>query len=163
MGYMRRELMPPVLDDATVARLARLADQVVDLIEGKGEFRPAMMRFNVEAGTDWTAADFVEGVASVGTREFAKRALTRRPGRVADVTYEELLEVVRRVMEGEGSESEIQFWIDLLQANLPVRSVSNLIYWPWGCPEPAGARKATAREVLDAALAGRGVVGEGGG
>ena len=155
MADLRRALMPPPLDPAKVDRLARLADEIIELINTRCEFRPSMARFNVEAGTDLTPGDFLAAAGVTETREFVKRVLTPKPERVPNITYDELLELMTRVCEGNGEESEIQFWIDLLQAHVPYRSVSNLIYWPFGCPPPDGAPTLTPKELLDAALANR--------
>jgi hypothetical protein len=155
MRHLRAELLPPQPDHAKVKRLTRVADQIIELIDTRGEFRPLLARFNVEAGIDLTPLDFLAAAGSVPTEEFVKRALTPPPQRVPDITYDELLEVVTRICEAQGTESEIQFWIDLLQANVAYRSVSNLIYWPFGCPHPPDAPELTPKQILDAALANR--------
>jgi hypothetical protein len=155
MGELRPELVPPRLDTAKIERLTRLAEEIIDLINARREFRPLLARFNVEAGTELTPGDFLASAGAMETRDFVERALMPKPGRVANITYDELLEVMTRVCEAQGSDSDIQFWIDLLQAHVPYRSVWNLIYWPFGCPPPDDAPSLTPKELLDAALANR--------
>src|SRR5687768_12543891 len=99
MRYLRPELLPPCLDHATVERLTRIADQIIELIDRRGEFRPLLARFNVEAGTDLTPLDFLAAAGSMAMTEFVRRALIPPPQRVPDITYDELLEVVTRICE----------------------------------------------------------------
>ncbi len=62
-------------------------------------------------------------------------------------TRPELVELVRRIMDGEGStEVEADALIDLFQASVPHPAASDLIFYP------PGGRSLTPEEVVDAAL-----------
>ncbi|BBP68733.1 hypothetical protein PHLH6_07370 [Pseudomonas sp. Seg1] len=50
--------------------------------------------------------------------------------RVAEVTKCELIEMARRVMECDGAEHDIDFWLNMLAINIPNERVSDLIFWP---------------------------------
>jgi hypothetical protein len=65
------------------------------------------------------------------------------------LTREELIEAVRRIMEVEGDEGELDELLDVVQANVPHPAVADLIYWP-----PEG-KDLTPEEVVDQALAYR--------
>lgn len=43
---------------------------------------------------------------------------------------EELIELVRKIMCAEGTEEEIDKWMDVLEANVPHPEVSDLIFYP---------------------------------
>ncbi len=65
----------------------------------------------------------------------------------AKLSRAELIETVRRIMEVEGEEGELDELIDVVQANVPHPSVSDLIYWP------PGGEDLTPEQVVDLALA----------
>lgn len=76
--------------------------------------------------------------------EFVLRLARPAWPRVADITRDELVEIVRRVRDA-GPESD--FYLLLLQANVPAPRVSDLIYYP-----PAVL---DAEEIVERALAYR--------
>ncbi|BFT72385.1 bacteriocin immunity protein [Paenibacillus sp. P36] len=57
---------------------------------------------------------------------------------------EELIELVRKIMNVEGSEEEIDNMIELLKSNVPHPEVSDLIYW--------NENELTAEQVVEQAL-----------
>ncbi|MBW3595988.1 MAG: bacteriocin immunity protein [Planctomycetes bacterium] len=63
------------------------------------------------------------------------------------LSREELVEAVRRIMEVEGEEGELEELLDVVQANVPHPAVTDLIYWP-----PEG-KDVTPEEVVERALA----------
>ena len=65
------------------------------------------------------------------------------------LSREELIEAVRRVMEVDGDEGELEELLDVVQANVPHPAVADLIYWP-----PDG-KDLTPEEVVDRAFAWR--------
>jgi hypothetical protein len=65
------------------------------------------------------------------------------------LTRQELIGAVRRIMDVEGDEGELEELLDVVQANVPHPAVADLIYWP-----PEGT-DLTAEEVIDRALAYR--------
>ena len=58
------------------------------------------------------------------------------------------IELVQRIMDGDGSDEQVMFWLDELKRCLVCPHISDLIFWA-GDPEP------TAAEVVDRALAYR--------
>ena len=62
------------------------------------------------------------------------------------LSREELIEAVRRIMEVDGEEGELEELLDVVQANVPHPSITDLIYWP-----PEG-KDLTPEEVVDQAL-----------
>ncbi|MFE5321528.1 bacteriocin immunity protein [Paenibacillus sp. NPDC056579] len=60
------------------------------------------------------------------------------------LSKEELIELVRKIMNVEGSEEEIDNMIDLLKYSVPHPEVSDLIYW--------NENELTAEQVVEQAL-----------
>lgn len=76
--------------------------------------------------------------------------------RVVDITRSELIEIARRVLESDGPQHVIEFWLDMLAINIPDERISDLIFWP----DDYFGRKTdrqtfTPEQLIDVALAGR--------
>ena len=63
----------------------------------------------------------------------------------ANLSREELIKLVSSLMEGEGTEEEVDHKIDLLEGSLSHPHVSNMIFWP--------DQERTPEEIVDIALA----------
>jgi hypothetical protein len=152
---LRPELMPPVLDEARVARLARLAAEIDGVHPGQWE--ELLDEFNRAAGTAFAFEDFQGIYGAMDHETFVRQVLSEPAARkVPDITYDELLELLTRVCRAAGVEHEVYFWLRLLEANLPDPRLSDLIYWPgqyFG--DGNNARELSPREILDIALAAR--------
>src|SRR5581483_10919123 len=127
---LRKELMPPALDESHVVRLARLADQIVDRIDRGVDPDPLIAAFNEQAATALTRSDFHAFPGCSDATTFVRDALTLPPPRIPDIGYDELLELVTRVCTASGTEHENNYWLELLEANIPDPQLSDLIYWP---------------------------------
>jgi hypothetical protein len=145
--------MPPALDEARVARVAKLAAEIDGAVAGQWE--DELAELNREAGT---AIAFVDLQGIYGGQDhdtWARTVLAEAfVQRLPDITRAELVEMARRVMEGEGQEHEISFWLSLLEVNLPDPQVSDLIFWPgeyFG--DGDDSRELTPEQVVDIALA----------
>lgn len=126
---LRPELLPQSLDEAKVQRLAQLAAA----IDGArpGSMGDEVAEFNREAQTTLTFTDF-QGIYGGQDHDTWVRQVLAAPyeRRLPDVTRAELLELVRRVMENDGEEHEISFWLEMLALNIPDPRISDLIFWP---------------------------------
>jgi hypothetical protein len=71
-----------------------------------------------------------------------------------DLSRQEMLALVRRVMRGEGTEATANADVRLFIANCRHPSGSDLIFWPDRVPELGGSEP-TAEEVVDLAMRGR--------
>ncbi len=149
---LRPELMPPRLDEAKIARLAKLAAQIDGA--NPGQWEDQLAEFNREAGTTFAFKDF-QGIYGGQEHETWVRNVLSAPfqKRLPDITRPELVELVRRVNLAEGQEHEIYFWLKMLEQNLPDPRVSDLIFWPgeyFG--DGDNSRKFTPEQLVDIAL-----------
>ncbi len=62
------------------------------------------------------------------------------------LSREELVKAVRRIVEVQGDQGELEELLDVVQANVPHPSLSDLIYWP-----PDG-QELTPEEIVERAL-----------
>jgi hypothetical protein len=142
---LRPELLPPPVSrqrlDELSCEIDRIADLVADRSEDAGE---AIRAFNAMTGHDYTAYDFVEYYGSRSVEEFAKEAARTARPRVADITRDELVEIVHRIL---AASPESDYYERLLEANVSHPRVSNLVFHP-----SDDLQDASAEEIVDEAL-----------
>lgn len=69
-----------------------------------------------------------------------------------DINRDQLIALVREIMNAAGTESEVDKMISLLEAGVPHPNVSDLMFWP-----PDGVQL-TPEQIVDEALAYRSVI-----
>jgi len=156
---LRPELLPPRLDEAKVARLARLAE----VIDGAnpGQWEVELAEFNRLAGTNLAFLDFQGTYGGEEHETWVRRVLTYQAARpVPGITRPELVELVRRIMSEEHPVNEA--YMAIFDANVPMPSASNLVFYPpdydagtntWGGGRNMGEYSPTPDQVVDWALA----------
>ncbi|MDX2852482.1 bacteriocin immunity protein [Actinacidiphila glaucinigra] len=146
---LRPELLPPPVSPERLAELAREIERIEDLA-GSGEpAEQAVTAFNGRTGHDYLLSDFTCYDASRGLEEFAREAARPARTRVADVTREELAEIVRRV-EADPAGEDTDYYLLLFDCNTPHPRACDLIFHP-----PAGLEDAPPERIVDAAFAYR--------
>ena len=124
---LRPELTPPILDASLVSRLADLAADLDGAAPGQCDAELA--EFNRLAGTAFSN-DVFHGISGGENHETWVRRilLTQQIKPLADVTREELSEVVRRAMWNDLDQREA--YLLIFDANVPRAGASNLLYYP---------------------------------
>jgi len=151
---LRPELCPPRFDERLVERLTWLADHLDGSLDETQNAR-LVEEFNSKANTQLDWFDFQEIYGAMNHSEWVKEVLSRLHQKlVPDISRAELIEIVRRIVVGEGTESDIHFYVGLLQANLPSVQVSDLIFYPklFFNDKRSAQREMTPEEIVDAAL-----------
>ncbi|WP_441248331.1 hypothetical protein [Kitasatospora sp. McL0602] len=142
---LRPELLPPPVSRERLDELSREIERIAGLAVVRSESADrAIAAFNVMTGHDYGALDFVEYDAGRDLEEFAMEAARPNRPRVPGITRDELVEIVRRLLE---DSPESDYYLQLLEANVSHPRVSDLVF----CP-PAGLRAATAEQIVDEAL-----------
>jgi hypothetical protein len=152
---LRPELRQPVLDEALVARLARLADQLDGARPEQAD--NDLAEFNRLAGTTLVFMGFQGIYGSERHEAFVRRVLYRRslaPG--LNLTRAEMTEIVSRIM---ACGDDHDFYLELFLVNCKHPSNTDLIYWPKLVPELPKGREPTAEEIADLAVRGDGTDG----
>ncbi|MEV6020335.1 MULTISPECIES: hypothetical protein [unclassified Streptomyces] len=98
---------------ALCAEVERIGDLLETRPEAAGE---AIEAFNAMTGHDYVALDFAEYWGSRSLEEFATEAARPAYPRVADVTRDDLVEIVRRLLT---VSPESDYYLLLLKANVP--------------------------------------------
>ncbi|MFI5866046.1 hypothetical protein [Streptomyces sp. NPDC051546] len=148
---MRPEPLPPPVSRQRLEELSAAVERIAELLVARphmgSEASEAIAAFNARTGHDYAALDFAEYGASRSLEEFAREAA--RPARpvVADITRDELVEIVRRLL---AASAESDFSLRLLEANVAHPRVSDLVFQPSG-----NLQGASAEQIVDEALAYR--------
>jgi hypothetical protein len=95
---------------------------------GSDEVEPLLARWNARAGVPYTHSEFKTYYGAVDCETFVAGMLLGAPALVADLTYDELREVLRAVLAHELSEAVDSYYLNWLEANLPDADVTGLIY-----------------------------------
>ncbi|OWA34999.1 hypothetical protein B9G55_14785 [Saccharibacillus sp. O16] len=165
---LRAELLPRRVSAQKREEIERAIGEIEDLLE-QGEDQEghvALEAFNARYGQSYQPDDFCSRAEELTQAEWAWRIAQPPIRRIADITREELIEIVRRIQQPEhaaeqqredeageawsegmsfrGHEAALQdFYLELLEAQVAMPDVSDLIFWNDLEPE----------EVVDRALA----------
>ena len=160
---LRAKLMPPLLDEAKVSRLAELAADIDGA--GPGQWEDILPEFNRIAGTTFAFEEF-QGIYGAEEHDtWVRRILVGQCVRpVPDVTRAELVEIIRRAMPQSGDPA-YEAYMAIFDANVPRPKASNLIFYPpdydpatntWGGGRQMGEYDPTPEQIVDWALADKG-------
>lgn len=142
---LRAELTPPQVSRQRLDELCSEILHIADLVLcGSGSADEGITAFNARTGHNYVALDFAEYDGSRNLVEFALEAARPARPRIADITTDELVEIVRRLL---ASDPESDYYLRLLEANVSHPRVSDLIFHP-----PAELLDASAEQIVDEAL-----------
>ncbi|MER6030728.1 hypothetical protein [Streptomyces sp. NPDC001851] len=142
---LRAELLPPPVSRQRLDELGAEVERIVDLLEARPEAADeAIAAFNAMTGHDYVALNFAEYYGSRSLEEFTREAA--RPARpvVADITRDELVEMVRRLLR---ADPESDYYLRLLEANVSHPRVSDLVFHP-----SDALKDVSAEQIVDEAV-----------
>ncbi|MEV4921503.1 hypothetical protein [Streptomyces roseoverticillatus] len=147
---LRPELVPPPVSGQRLDETAREIDRISDLVTtSPADADEAVRVFNERTGHAYTAFDFATYQGSRSREDFAREAARPARPRVADVTRDELVEIVRRIT---AAGPDADYYLTLLEANVPHPRVGDLLFAGDGAVD---GRKPSPEEIADEALAYR--------
>ncbi|MFG3120361.1 hypothetical protein ACGF4C_39150 [Streptomyces sp. NPDC048197] len=142
---LRPELLPPPVSRQWLDELCTEVERIADLLEACPEVADeAIAAFNAMTGHDYEALDFAECYGSRSLEEFAREAARPACPVVADITQDELVEIVRRLLM---AAPESDYYLRLLEANVSHPRVSDLVFHP-----SDALKNASAEQIVDEAL-----------
>ncbi|WP_369255354.1 hypothetical protein [Streptomyces sp. R35] len=146
---LRPELLPPPVTEAHLRVLADEMERIETLLFGDdaAEADAAIAAFNDATGHTYGSAHFTGYAGWRELEDFALEAARPAYPRVPDVAREELVEIVRRILDGD---PEHEYYLRVLEANVTNPRASDLIHHP-----PAGLEDASPERIVDEILAYR--------
>jgi hypothetical protein len=151
---MRDILENPFGDELALEKAITLARELYRLHERGLDCTSPLETLSALAGRELSPSDIRAGFGSLDPEAFARDVLLNRMPIPTDLSYDEMLELIRRICKVEGSEFQIGYWLSCLKANTHNGRISELIYWPgeyFG--DGDHSRELSPKEILDAALA----------
>ncbi|MGW9372239.1 hypothetical protein ACWGVR_19720 [Streptomyces xanthophaeus] len=142
---LRPELLPPPVSQQRLNELRAEVEQIAELLVARPEMADqAIEAFNAMTGHDYVALDFAEYEGSRSLKELSREAA--RPARpvVADITRDELVEIVRRLLT---ASTESDYYLRLLEANVSHPRLSDMVFHPSDSPQDP-----SAEQIVDEAL-----------
>ncbi|KUL47041.1 hypothetical protein [Streptomyces regalis] len=146
---LRPELLPAPVPQVRLRELISAIERIEHLLHcgERATAQAAIAGFNEDTGHAYGAYDFLAYSGSRSVEEFAREAARPAYPRVPDITRDELVAIVRRVLEF-GPDDD--YHLLLFETNVVHPAASGLIFHP-----PAGLEDASAEQIVDAALAHR--------
>ncbi len=142
---LRAELLPPPVSKQRLDELCREIVRIAELVlNGSERARQEISAFNTRTGHDYAALDFAEYNGSRTLAEFALEAARPMRPRIVDISTDELVEIVRRLLAGD---PESDYYLRLPESTVSHPRVSDVIFYP-----PAELRDASAERIVDEIL-----------
>ncbi|MFB0631578.1 hypothetical protein [Streptomyces sp. AB3(2024)] len=142
---LRPELRPPPVSRRRLDELCAEVQRIAGLLEtGSEAAGEAVAAFNAKTGHDYAALDFAGYDGSRSLEQFAREAAGPARPVVADITRDELVEIVRRLLT---AAPESDWHLCLLRANVSHPRFGDLVFNP-----PDHLRGASAEQIVDEAL-----------
>jgi hypothetical protein len=135
----------PVTPERRVAIRAAVL-RIEELVDRGDDATAALALLNEATGHSFEADDFRHHCGAPDREELIEWACAPPPVRLPDVTRDELVEIVRRILADPADD----WYIDAFDRNTVMPGASGLIFHP-----PPELRDAAAEEIVDAALAYR--------
>ncbi len=134
---------------ARVEELSRATEGIEHLLYGadRAAAEAAVAAFGEATGHDYAVSDFLGHAGARTLEEFAVEAARPACPRVPDVTRDELVAVVRRIL---ADDADTEYYLRLFTTNVAHPAASDLIFHP-----PSGLADASAEQIVDAAPAHR--------
>ncbi len=143
---LRLELQPSKVNKKLLNRLAKLADSIDGSSEE--ESKESIAEFNRLSQSSLDYSDFQGIYNAMSHIDWVRLLLsTRMNKRVADVTRDELIEIVNRISEDDA-------YLEIFEINTSTPFGSNLIYWPDHVPgfDFGEKQEPSAEEIVDFVL-----------
>lgn len=141
---LRPELRPPVVGPQRIAEFRAAIEAIEGLLDGGESADAAIDAFNAETGHGYDADYFRCYSESRSIEALALEAARPARPRVANVTRDELVEIVRRI---QAAGDDLDYYVRLLQANVVHPGITDLILWP-----PLEMIDASPEPIVDTAL-----------
>lgn len=122
---LRRELQAPAIDPSLLTRLATMIDEIANIIEHGKNAEWAVTEFNKLTRRQYGVQDFRRYWQASSAEEFARKAARPAPGKVPDMTRSDLVEIVHLIVD---SDVDMDYYLDLLKANVPHPNVEDLLF-----------------------------------
>lgn len=125
---LRKELEPVKRTNEFKKMIKSKIEQIESILQnGKAAVRE-IEEFNQLTGREYDEYYFLNYWRSVSIDDFVDEASNPYPVKVIDITKDELVEIVRRIQDVETFGNDTVYYLEVLEANIMMPSISDLIY-----------------------------------
>jgi hypothetical protein len=150
---VRAHLLDPTEGNVKLGDAVALGREIYDLYEAGQDYSETVARLGLIAGHPIHDFAVRSSFGSVKPETFARRQLVSWDNLPADVTEQEMLEMVERIDKAKGDELQLEYWIACLRVNTGDAKISDLIFWPGSYfGDGDNARVMSPSEILVTAL-----------
>lgn len=126
---LRKELLPIERTDEFKGILRIKIETIEHKIENKEDATREIEEFNKFTGREYDLDYFKNYYTFISLDDFIQEASSPIPKKVLDIKKEELIEIVRRIIDCERYGEDTDFYVNLLEVNVLIPGVLNLIFW----------------------------------
>lgn len=150
---MRPELADPVRDQAKLAELIPIVEEIFSLHEAGMAYESQLRHASRITGRIIDKAMVLYAFGTAGPKDFARRLLIDWNSSPSDLSKEEMLELLESLFKRGVSTEVSEYWVKCLRASTGDEQIYSLIYWPdrYGAGEYAD-RDLSPAEILEIAL-----------
>ena len=126
-------LQPAKVDRQKLKQLADMAEEILAQIDNGAKEEDAGLKmlindWNSQVINPYAFSDFRDFSSWTSAKDFTRMAFNQEKY-VADLSWDELIQIIQFVCQAEGKESEQSYALGLLEKNFDANP-SDLIYWP---------------------------------
>ena len=145
MANLRDILLPSASPERVESILIGIKE-IEENIEAGKNVEQLINQFNQLTGREYDEYYFRDYWRFENSEDFARAAAQPLPRKISDIAREELIEIIERIRNADRNS---EFYLELLERNLPHPRISDLIYWP---RKEGLADNPTSEEILNKAM-----------
>jgi len=150
---MRQVLQDPFADKLRLQAAIKLASDIYRLHENGQDYSSEISQLSILAGQSISKFSVDSAFGSINPEAFARELICDLKAIPTDLTPDEMLELISRIITADGNTFQMWYWLQCLKVNTGDDKFSNLIYWPGEYfKDGNNARKMSSQEILDTAL-----------
>lgn len=149
---MRPHFFDPVALNPRLPAATKLARDIYGLFEGGANYTAELRQLGLLVVGIISLQEVMAAFGSIDPETFARRALVDWQALPTDATEAEMLEMLQLICQAEGTEFQIEYWVECMRVNTGDERLSELIFWPeeyFGMPT---VKDLSAEQILDVAL-----------
>ncbi len=151
---MRQELLDPLQGNALYEAAVKLVCGVYRLIDANTDCSEPLAQLSKLARRVLSRMEMEDAAELIEPQAYAFALVCEFIPVPADLSYDEMLELLERIVENAGDGPLLGYWACCLMTNTGEKRIETLIRAPeLYFDDPSAARRLSAQEILDTALA----------
>lgn len=151
---MRQELLDPLKGNELYETAVKLVRRIYRLIDDGTDYSETLVQLSKLARKELSGMELEDAAELIEPEAYAFALVSEFIPVPTDLSYEEMLELIGQIATNEGEVPQLSFWARCVEVNTGDKRIETLISAPeLYFDDPSAARRLSAREILDTALA----------